>query len=163
MNGDAFRRVLSRELETLRIELRAYADDSQIWMLPPGTVNSAGTLALHLCGNLRHFIGAVLGRTGYVRDREREFAARGLTRAALEEEIDAAREAVVKGLNGLDDEAMAAPYPTEFGGSSLLTAVILARLVAHFGYHLGQIDIHRRLVTGHAVAIEEPPIRMLEG
>ncbi len=163
MNGDAFRLVLSRELETLRVELRAYADDSQIWALPPGTVNSAGTLALHLCGNLQHFIGAVLGQTGYERDREREFAARDLPRATLEAEVDAAREAVTSGLKGLDDAAIAAPYPVEFGGSTLPTAVILARLVAHFGYHLGQIDVHRRLVTGHAVAIEEPPIRMLEG
>ena len=29
--------------------------------MAPGLANSGGTLALHLTGNLQHFIGAVLG------------------------------------------------------------------------------------------------------
>lgn len=163
MTGEAFRLVLSRELETLRGQLRAYGDDEQIWIRPAGAPNSAGNLALHLCGNLQHFVGAVLGQTGYVRDREREFTARDLPRATLEADIDAAREALSRGLAHLDAAGLSASYPAEFAGSTLPTAVILARLVAHFGYHLGQIDLHRRLVTGEAGPIEEPPIRMLEG
>jgi len=30
-------------------------------------------LALHICGNLQHFVGAILGNTGYIRERDLEF------------------------------------------------------------------------------------------
>ncbi|MDT8341697.1 MAG: hypothetical protein RQ751_09320, partial [Longimicrobiales bacterium] len=82
MNEDArmtighLRAILLRDLAALRRELLAYPDESQIWALPPGAPNSAGTLALHMAGNLHHFVGAVLGGEGYVRDREAEFADR---------------------------------------------------------------------------------------
>jgi uncharacterized damage-inducible protein DinB len=36
--------------------------------------NSVGHLVLHLTGNLNHYIGAGIAKTGYVRDRPREFA-----------------------------------------------------------------------------------------
>lgn len=162
--GDALHRVLSREIETLRTQLRGYRDEAMIWDLPAaGLSNSAGTLTLHLAGNLQHFIGAVLGGTGYVRDREREFAARGLTRDELFAELTAADAALASGLAGLTEDRLDTPYPLDFGGCVLPTRTILVRLVAHFGYHLGQIDIHRRLVTGDRKAMEEPPLSLLAG
>ena len=63
-------RSLLRELDTLRREVEAYPDDESVWGLPPGAPNSAGTLTLHLAGNLQHYVGALLGGTGYVRDRD---------------------------------------------------------------------------------------------
>src|ERR1041384_649946 len=71
---------LLRELRSLRLELEAYHDESLIWAQPAGLPNSTGTLALHLAGNLRHYVGAVLGGNGYIRDRDLEFSARGLSR-----------------------------------------------------------------------------------
>lgn len=55
---DSIRRILLRDLRSLREELAAYDDERLIWVLPPYLKNSAGTLAMHLVGNLRHFIGA---------------------------------------------------------------------------------------------------------
>ncbi len=154
-------RVLRRELETLRRQVQAYPDERQLWTVPAGLANSAGTLAIHLCGNLQHFVGALLGGTGYVRDRDREFAVRGLAREEILAQIARAEAAVGAGLLDGGARPVPAEFPVEFGGARLPTLVILARLVAHFGYHLGQIDVHRRIVTGNAAAIEEPPVAML--
>ena len=67
---------LIEELEKLRDEIRKAADpltEEQFWKKPLDNSNSVGHLVLHLTGNLSHFVGAQLGKTGYVRDREREF------------------------------------------------------------------------------------------
>lgn len=140
--------ILDRDLRTLRRELEAYPDERDIWRLPPGLSNSAGTLALHLAGNLQHYFGGKLAGTGYLRDRAEEFAARDVPRAAILEEIEAARRAV-QSVTGqpLDLEAN---YPELIGGLRVNTGEYLVHLVAHFGYHLGQIDYHRRVVTGQS-------------
>src|ERR1043165_6595902 len=47
--------------------------EEQFWRRPYPYGNSFGHLTLHLTGNLNYYIGAQIARTGYVRDREREF------------------------------------------------------------------------------------------
>jgi hypothetical protein len=159
---DALRRILVRDLEALRRELRAYPDERLLWAAPSGVPNSAGTLALHLCGNLRHFVGAQLGRTGYVRDRDAEFADRDVPLAELERAIDGTRADIEATLRGgaidLDAE-----YPLEVAGVRLSTRTFLFHLVSHLAYHLGQIDYHRRLVTGGSEGVGAVAIPPLAG
>ena len=62
MTVDDLRTILLRDLEAVKRELVAYRDEKDIWAMPPGVPNSAGTLALHMAGNLHHFLGAVMGR-----------------------------------------------------------------------------------------------------
>ncbi len=152
------RGVMLRDLAALRRELAAYADERDLWTVPPGTENSAGTLALHLAGNLQHFVGAVLGGTGYVRNREAEFSRRDVPRADLYREIDAASAAVDHALGSLAPEAAAAEFPESAGRQRVNTTDLLIHLATHLTYHLGQVDYHRRIVTGdgstvNAVAI----------
>lgn len=142
------RLVLLRDLDGLAAQVRAYPTDAALWQEAPGIANPGGTLALHLAGNLRAFVGATLGGSGYVRDRPAEFATRGASRAELLERIAAARTEVDRALSGLDERALSRPYPEEVGGARLLTGHLLVHLVAHLGYHLGQLDYHRRVVTG---------------
>jgi uncharacterized damage-inducible protein DinB len=139
---------LRRELRSLRLELEAYPDEQLIWTLPPGLPNSAGTLALHLAGNLRHYVGAILGGNGYVRNRDEEFAARDVSRAALLEEISEAEAAVASTLPHLSEEQMVLPFPEPIRDRHLQTGELLVQLAVHLSYHLGQISYHRRLVTG---------------
>src|SRR5256885_6885170 len=47
--------------------------NEQFWQNPYGYGNSVGHLLLHLTGNLNYYIGAQIGGTGYVRNRDREF------------------------------------------------------------------------------------------
>src|SRR5437660_2953761 len=55
-------------------ELSEPLTDKQFWTKPFPYGNSFGHLVLHLTGNLNYYIGAQIARTGYVRDRPREFA-----------------------------------------------------------------------------------------
>ena len=139
--------TILRELESLRSELLAYEDERQIWTMAPGVTNPAGTLALHLTGNLRHYIGAQFGDTGYVRDRDREFKARDIPRNELLAGIDMALVAVKAGLAALTEPALEEPYPLPVAGVRLQTGEFLLHLAVHLGYHLGQVDYHRRTVT----------------
>ena len=154
--------TLRRELAAVRRSVEAYPDDASLWRVPGGAPNAGGTLVLHLAGNLQHYVGAVLGRSGYVRDREAEFSRRDVTRDALLAEIDATGEILERTMDALDDAALAAPYPERMGGRELRTCDFLVHLAAHLAYHLGQLDYHRRIVTGdrtsvNAVALAEVP------
>lgn len=150
---DYLREVLIRDLGTLKRELAAYSDETDLWRIPSGIRNSAGTLALHVTGNLRHFVGARLGDTEYVRDREAEFSRRNVPRDDLLAEIDRAVLDIRVGLDGLDAKRLAAFFPDPVGGVRVSTGDFLIHLAAHTGYHLGQVDYHRRLVTASASTV----------
>ncbi len=154
-------RLLGRELATLRDELLAYPDDTSVWALPAGLPNSAGTLTLHLAGNLRFYIGATLGATGYVRDREAEFAQRNVPRDELLRLVERAADEITRTLAALDPAMLAEPFPVEVGGVRLETQRFLFHIEAHLAYHLGQIDYHRRIVTGHAKSVGALPLSAL--
>ena len=55
------RELFVRDLQKLIAELEAYPDDASVWRVRGDIVNPAGTLALHLIGNLSQFVGADLG------------------------------------------------------------------------------------------------------
>jgi hypothetical protein len=140
--------VYSRDLARLAQEMRAFPDDEALWFTAPGIANAAGTLALHLEGNLREFVGRLLGGVAYARDRPREFSARGVPRDELVARVEAVRDLVVPVVAALAAEALAAPYPQPYEGKTLSTQQFLVHLLAHLGYHLGQIDYLRRIATG---------------
>jgi hypothetical protein len=144
--------VIRRDLDALQREIEAYADERELWVTAPGIANPAGTLALHLAGNLRHFVGAVLGGDGYRRDREAEFARRGVSRQEVLAEIGRAREVVESVLARVPEGDMEAPFPAEIAGERLSTAQALIHLACHLAYHLGQVNYHRRLLASAAPA-----------
>lgn len=150
---DALDTILQRELHALARELEAYPDDASVWREVPGVTNTAGTLALHVAGNLQHYVGAVLGGTGYVRDRAAEFARRGATRAELLEGLRAAGAAVRATLARLGPDRLAEPFPEEVAGVRPPTDAMLIHLACHLAYHLGQVDYHRRVVTGSSLGV----------
>ncbi|MEI6670143.1 MAG: DUF1572 family protein [Acidobacteriota bacterium] len=158
MNIEYLHRVISRDASTLSDELTAYPLESQIWEMPPGIKNAAGTLVLHLCGNLRHFVGAQFGGTRYVRERDLEFSRRDVSRADLLAECDAARHAVAQGFATLTDGDLGKPFPVQLAGETLPTGLALLHMATHLSYHLGQIDYHRRLVTGQCGEVKALPV-----
>jgi uncharacterized damage-inducible protein DinB len=141
-------RLLVRDLQTFQRELDLFPDEESVWRTLPGVSNSAGTLVLHACGNLRHFIGAVLGGTGYVRDREAEFRRREVPRAELAAEIGRTIVEVRDTLATLDPATLERPYPQVVAGQTLPTGRFLLHLATHLAYHLGQAGYLRRLLTG---------------
>ncbi len=140
--------ILTRDLRTLRTEVEAYQDERDLWRTPPGITNSAGNLAMHLAGNLQHFIGAQLGSTGYARDRDAEFNRKDVPRREILDQIEAAIVTVERTLAKMSDKDLSRPYRQPVGSVELTTGDFLIHLTAHFTYHLGQLDYHRRIVTG---------------
>jgi uncharacterized damage-inducible protein DinB len=138
--------LYERDLSKLKDEIGLYADDSDLWKTDGAITNSAGNLTLHLIGNLRHFFGAVLGDTEYVRDRDKEFSDGGVSREELLAGIDQAAADVKSTLDRLTDEDLEKTYPIEVFGHPMTTEYFLIHLATHLNYHLGQINYHRRLL-----------------
>jgi Protein of unknown function (DUF664) len=140
--------VLLRELESLERELSLFPSEELIWRVVPGVSNSSGTLALHVCGNLQHYVGAILGASGYIRNRELEFARRDVSRAALLSEIQQTVRVVREVLSSLAPDRLSLDYPEEFGGARVATGLFLLHLSSHLAHHLGQVGYLRRALTG---------------
>jgi hypothetical protein len=145
--------ILVRELTSLKQEIDAYPSDDDLWRVVPGITNPAGTLALHLAGNLQHFVGAILGGTEYVRNREVEFSARGLPKDEVIARINDAISAVEQTLKRLGPTDMVADYPEAVAKVRVNTGDFLIHLASHLAYHLGQVDYHRRIVTGSPTTV----------
>jgi uncharacterized damage-inducible protein DinB len=148
MLNEILTEIYSRDLATLRGEVERYENEQDLWTLRGNIANSGGNLALHIAGNLRHFIGAVLGGDGYVRNRDAEFSARGVSREAIIAEIDAAADCIKKVIPNLTPDDFAKIYPIEVFGRPMTTAFFLTHLATHLNYHLGQLNYHRRLLSG---------------
>lgn len=142
--------IITRELRTLIREIQSFPDDESLWRTPPGVTNSTGTLALHLAGNLRHYVGAKLGGTRYLRDRPAEFSTRDVSRKDLVREIEEAIAVVEQVFSRLTAEVLATDFPEAVAGQIVRTEEFLLHIAAHLAYHLGQVDYHRRWVTGEA-------------
>lgn len=141
-------RVLLRDVAALQREVELFPDEAALWRTLPGVTNSAGTLALHIAGNLQHYFGAVLGGSGYRRDRPAEFARRDVPRGVLLAELDRGAEAVRATLPRLDEAVLAADYPETVGGVTIATERFLLHLATHLAFHLGQAGYLRRVLTG---------------
>lgn len=144
----SIRAILLRELHALEREIEAYESEESLWAVPPGIANSAGTLALHLAGNLQSFVGAVLGNSGFVRDRQAEFERRGVSCTELLTEIEKTLEVVDATLTAIPEDRLSEPFPLSFGDLQVTTGDFLIHLATHLAFHVGQIDYHRRLTTG---------------
>jgi len=144
--------LFRRDLRCFIREIEAFPDDITLWRTVPGISNSAGNLALHVAGNLRHFVGAVLGGTGYVRNRDQEFAQRTGTRAEVVAALEGAMADVEKGLEAMKDDALALPYPLAVLGHQPPTGRFLLHVETHLAFHLGQAGYLRRALTGEAGA-----------
>ena len=140
--------LYTRDLTRLIQELTAFPDTASLWKTAPGVSNAAGTLALHLEGGLRHFIGWQLGKIDYKRDRPLEFSARGVERAELIARLEAVKASIPRAIAALSDADLDAMYPENVTGKPMTTRQWLIHLSGHLNYHLGQVDYLRRFATG---------------
>jgi hypothetical protein len=155
--------VITRELKALRREIESYPSEDDLWEIPAGIANPGGNLALHLAGNLQYFVGNVLGKNGYVRNRDAEFGSRDVPRAELLGEIDNAIAAVQLGMSMIGEADLAKPFPEQVGGVSSTTGAFLAHFATHLAYHLGQVDYHRRIMTGEGKTVKAMTLTELAG
>jgi hypothetical protein len=111
----------------------------QVWAKSKSSENSVGNLVLHLCGNVRYYIGHGIAGQPNIRDRALEFAATshedlpGLLRSTIAE--------ATLILATLPPERLTDPLPEDLvvppGISTVLE--LIYQIVGHFQLHTGQI------------------------
>jgi len=140
------RKVFLKDLEKLREEISLYKSEPSIWKIEKNIANSAGNLCLHLVGNLNHFIGTTMGKTGYVRNRDQEFSLKNVPQKELVSMVENTITMLDKVMTSITDDQLKEEYPLLVLKEKTSTGYFLFHLSSHLGYHLGQINYHRRLV-----------------
>lgn len=135
-----------RDLDKLKEEINLFNNEQDIWKVKEGITNSAGNLTTHLLGNLNHFIGKTLGHTDYVRQRDEEFSVKNIPREKLISDINSVKETIKNTLHNLSEEDLQKEFPVKIQEQTFTTQNMLIFLLAHFNYHLGQVNYLRRMV-----------------
>jgi hypothetical protein len=130
----------------LKEEISLYSNEQNIWKVADGITNSGGNLCLHLVGNLNHFIGTVIGKTDFVRNREAEFSLKNIPQKELMKMVEDTITMIEKVLPTISDDQLKEEYPLLVLKEKTSTGYFLFHLSSHLGYHLGQINYHRRML-----------------
>ena len=139
-------KLFNRDLNKLKVEINAYTNESNLWVVDKAVSNCSGNLCLHIVGNLNHFIGSELGNTGYVRQRDLEFSLKDVPREELLGQVDNVMKTVEETLSKLTREDLEKEYRRRVFEDYMTTGYFLVHLSTHLAYHLGQINYHRRLL-----------------
>lgn len=146
MLTETLKKLFNRDLKKLRFEIESYQHEPNIWRTAHQITNSAGNLCLHLIGNLNTYIGATLGGSGYIRNRELEFSLKDIPQKELLKLIDETIIVVDRTLDKIQPEELDLTYPLMVFEEKTSTAFFLIHLTTHLTYHTGQINYHRRLL-----------------
>ena len=138
--------LFTKNLRKLKSEIEAYTDESNLWVIDHQINNSGGNLCLHLLGNLNTYICVPFGNTGYIRDREFEFAGKGVPREELIQKIDKTIVDLSMSMGQISTDQLLADFPIQVFKEKTSTEYMLTHLACHLTYHLGQINYHRRLL-----------------
>jgi uncharacterized damage-inducible protein DinB len=120
-------------------ELAAPLTDKQFWQKPFPYGNTFGHLVLHLTGNLKYYIGGQIAKTGYVRDRPREFNdPNPPSKEEALKRFDDAVAMVVQTIRAQSSDDWSAEYAG--AGTDATTRLdIVVVCVAHMQHHIGQM------------------------
>lgn len=138
--------LLVRDLDRLTSEIKQYSSEENLWIVSHEIINCGGNLCLHLVGNLKTFFGSVLNDSGYVRQRALEFSEKNVPRETLMKMIEETKNDVIATLDNLSEEDLEKEYPILVFKDPQTTGRFLIHLSTHLGYHLGQINYHRRIL-----------------
>jgi len=136
--------LYGKELDKLKNEINTYESDDLIWKQADGIQLTGGNLCLYMAGNLQHYIGAMIGDSGYIRNKEAELKAKNVSRERLMEEIENTRQVVVDTLEQVSKAELLKIFPTKDFEEPVTTEYYLVHLLNNFCYHLGQIHFHRK-------------------
>ncbi len=149
MQIQILKQLYSFELENLLNEINAYSNSENLWIIDKNIKNSGGNLCLHLVGNINHFIGSVMLKTNYVRNRDDEFDSKNISKQELAEMVKATQALIANEFDKITEADLQKTFPFDFMGVNT-TGFYLTRFLCHLSYHLGQINYHRRLLDTNA-------------
>ncbi len=120
-------------------ELAAGIPEQHFWKKPYVYGNSFGHLVLHLTGNLNYYIGAQIARTGYIRDRPKEFNdPNPPSKQESLRHLDDAIAMVTRTLHSQTADDWAAPY-SAVGSACANRLAMIFQCAAHMQHHIGQM------------------------
>ena len=144
---------LKTSIEKLELHSGRIADcvgrlnHDQIWTRNAENQNSIGNLILHLCGNVRQWIGFGVGGQADIRDREAEFAARsGLEPAQIIAKLKSTVAEAIDVLRKADSARLMDRVTIQNRDVTKLEAIY--QVVEHFAQHTGQIIFVTKMLTG---------------
>jgi uncharacterized damage-inducible protein DinB len=145
-----FLRVSAEQLEKLSGRIQdcvGRLNDDQIWTRNAQNVNSVGNLVLHLCGNVRQWIGFGVGGLSDHRDRDSEFAARGGLRPdQLTEKLKSTVAEAAGIIRKCDRSRLMDKVTIQNYDVTKMEAIY--HVVEHFSQHTGQIMFVTKMLTG---------------
>lgn len=135
-----------RDIQKVIDEINLFKHEVNIWKTYGSITNSAGNLALHLLGGLNYLIGTNLGKTNYLRNRDKEFTMKDIDRETLVGQLTELSAMIDRTLNSLTNEQLDSNFPIFFDKENATTRYVLIQLLIHLNYHLGQINYLRRVL-----------------
>jgi hypothetical protein len=140
--NEALASVLANRYQANAARVRELADpltNDQFWTKAFPFGNSFGHLVLHLTGNLNYYIGAQIAKTGYVRDRPREFnEADPPSKAMALERFDEAVALAIKTIRAQVPEDWTSAY-SGVGTNCGNRLDMVVQCAAHMQHHIGQM------------------------
>jgi uncharacterized damage-inducible protein DinB len=121
--------------------------EEQVWARGSENENAVGNLVLHLAGNLRQWIVAGVGGAPDIRERDREFSARGGgSILELQVRLGAVVREAAAVIAAATPERLAQRVVIQKYEVTVLEAIY--HVVEHFSLHTGQIIFATKLLTG---------------
>lgn len=121
--------------------------EEQVWMRNSESENAIGNLVLHLCGNLRQWIGFGIAGLPDIRHRDGEFAARdGVTVDELKQRLQTTVREMADIIAALPPERLT--QTAKIQGYEVSVLEVIYHVVEHFSGHAGQILFATKLWTG---------------
>ena len=150
--------LFARDLIRWSQELKAFPDTATLWLTVPGISNAAGTLTLHVEGNLREYVGRQIGGIAYRRDRPAEFAVRNVSRDELLARVADVAHLVPGIVAAMTPDVLDESYSEDLFNRRMSTRQVVVHLAGHLNYHLGQLDYLRRVLTASgAISLVDLP------
>ena len=126
----------------------------QVWQRSSENVNSVGNLVLHLCGNMRQWIGFGIGGQDDIRQRDAEFAAKDGPKADIAALFEKTVADSVETIASVPAERLVQRIVPQGKEVSVLDAIY--QVTGHLQEHAGQIVFVTKQMTGRDLALNKP-------
>lgn len=120
--------------------------EDQIWRRPNEASNSIGNMILHLCGNIRQYIISALGDQPDIRERDKEFSAKGgHNKEELQNKLTSTVEEAINTIKNIDENRLLKIHSVQ--GFNYPGIGIIIHVTEHYSHHTGQIIFWTKQLT----------------
>jgi uncharacterized damage-inducible protein DinB len=120
--------------------------EEQIWQRPNETSNSIGNIILHLCGNIRQYIISSLGDQPDIRERDKEFSAKGgYNKEELQNKLTSTVEEAINTIKNIDENRLLKIHSVQ--GFNYSGIGVIIHVTEHYSHHTGQIIFWTKQLT----------------